>query len=153
MSTPNDLTTERGRREWEAQERALREERREASTASDDVRVRQYRLIARALRQPRLHSLPDDFAALTAARVESATTESDERFEIWLQRTLILLLLLAGIACAAVFGRELLPAFAAPALVLEQTAPFATADWILVIAACLGLSLAVRRWCSYGANA
>jgi hypothetical protein len=61
MST-RDFDTEREQREWEAQERGLQEERAGARSGRD-ADVAQYRLIARALRTPRLAPLPSDFAA------------------------------------------------------------------------------------------
>ena len=45
-------------REWEAQERALRAERLKLDAGQGDARTAQYRMIARALRQPPVSPMP-----------------------------------------------------------------------------------------------
>src|SRR6185503_17201786 len=55
-------------REWLAQERALDAERRGLAPAGDNARVRRYRLLARALREPMPVALPADFARRMAAQ-------------------------------------------------------------------------------------
>ena len=88
MST-HDFETEGEGREWEAQERALREERAGAPPrrrSSGDTGI--YRLIVRALRNPRLDPLPSDFAAQVAARVEAESGAADF-VETWLERGLV----------------------------------------------------------------
>jgi hypothetical protein len=62
MST-RDFDGEREQREWEAQDRAPREER----TGARHVRAAQYRLVARALRHPPPAAVPSDFASRVAA--------------------------------------------------------------------------------------
>ena len=141
MST-RDFDTEREQREWEAQERALLEERAGAR-AKGDASIAQYRLIARALRSPRLAPLPGDFAARAAARAAVESRAASERVEVWLERGLIALLLVAGGVALSVFNGEWLvetlsfsvPEGAAPSI---QT----LVSWSIAIAACVGISSA-----------
>ena len=53
-------------REWQAQERAMRDERRDAAPASKNTSEATYRLIAQALSQPPTALLPIDFAEQVA---------------------------------------------------------------------------------------
>lgn len=141
MST-RDFDTEREQREWEAQERALYEERT-GTRAKGDPNVAQYRLIARALRTPRLAPLPSDFAARMAARVAVESRAAGERVEVWLERGLIALLLVAGGVALSVFNGEWLvetlsfsvPEGAVPSI---QT----LVSWSIAIAGCVGISSA-----------
>ncbi len=105
MSTERDFDEERERREWQAQESALRAERAGAR-ASGDPDVAQYRLIARALRNPPLAPLPSDFAARVAASAERSSRGANESVEMWLERGLVALLLLAGAAALLVYNGD-----------------------------------------------
>jgi hypothetical protein len=138
MST-RDFETEREQREWEAQERALVEERAGAR-ARGDVNVAQYRLIARALRRPQLAPLPSDFAARTAARAMIESRAASERVEVWLERGLIALLLVAGGVALSVFNGEWFEtlSFGVPerASLSIQT----LVSWSIAIAGCVGIS-------------
>ena len=62
-------------REWQAQEHALRAERLGLDPAAGDARVRRYRLLARALREPMPDALPADFAQRMAAQVAAAPAQ------------------------------------------------------------------------------
>ena len=141
MSNGRDFDNEREQREWEAQESAMRSER--AGTAAvGDADVEQYRLIARALRRPRIDAIPLDFAAQTAARAVREARVANEKFEIWLGRGLVALLLLAGAVAIRVYGGESLLdfSFSVPdgATVGIQT----VLGWSLAVAACIGISSA-----------
>jgi hypothetical protein len=145
MSTRRDIDTEGEQREWDAQERAVRAERLGAE-AGDDATVAQYRLIARALRDPPLDPQPRDFAARTAAQIEVRSRIANERVEVWFERTLVTLLVLAGAAVVLAYNgerlRELVSAFAVsePVAFRVQT----LASWAVAIAACVGISSAFK---------
>jgi hypothetical protein len=94
------------------------------------------RLIGRALREPR-DELPDNFAAQTAAFVESNARQSSDRLESWLQRALVAAMIIAAIVTFFVVG--------GPAAVAAlASAP--AAGWVYAIALCLGVSLAMQRF-------
>jgi hypothetical protein len=136
MSTPRNFDEER---EWEAQESALRAERGGAAPASDPAAC-EYRIIARALRTPPLDALPADFAARAAARAERESRIANENVEIWLERGLVALLLLAGAVALRVYGDESLFGLS---FSLPERATFGIQNvlsWSLAIAACVGLS-------------
>ena len=139
MSTRRDFDDEREQREWDAQERALRAERGGAHAAGD-ASVAHYRIIARALRTPPLDALPADFAARTAARAERESR--GEHLEVWLERGLVALLVLAGVGALLFFRDEpLLPL----SFSLPERASFGiqtVLSWCVAIAACVGLSSA-----------
>ena len=140
MSTERDFDDEREQREWRAQENAVRAERLGAR-AGDDPNVAQYRLIARALRNPPLDPLPSDFAVRMAARVVGRESRAaNESVEVWLERALVALLLLAGGAALVVYNVESLRemTFSLP----ERTAlgMQTVASWSIAIAACVGIS-------------
>jgi hypothetical protein len=141
MSTDRDLDDEREQREWEAQESAVRAERVGANVSSD-VAVAQYRLVARALRAPSLDALPRDFAAQTAARAERV---ANERVEVWLERGLVALLLLAGIAAIFFYRDEPFVSFSFSFPERAEPGIQAVLSWSLAIAACVGLSSMFAR--------
>lgn len=137
MSTERDLD-EREQREWQVQERALRAERA-GERSQGDPAVAQYRLIARALRDPPLAPLPSDFAVRTAARVAGAQSLS-EQVDVWLGRALLALLLLAGVAAVLIYNGDSLREFS---LSVPERAAFriqTLASWGMAIAACVALS-------------
>lgn len=143
MSPWRDMDEERERREWEAQESALRAERLQMR-AGHDPAVGQYRLVVRALRKPPLTPLPKDFAARVAARVELKSRAANDRVEVWLGRALVALLVLAGAAAVAVYFGDSLRDLAEN-LTLPEPAAFRVqivASWIAAIAACVGVSAA-----------
>jgi hypothetical protein len=139
MSKGRDFDDEREQREWDAQERAVRVERAGSAAAGDAV-VAQYRLIARALRTPQLDALPRDFAARTAARARREARVANESVEVWLERGLVALLLLAGAAAIRIYGAESLFGFS---FSVPDGATFgiqSVLSWSLVVAACVGIS-------------
>ena len=140
-----DFGNQRHQAEWEAQERALSDERQGAPQGRDD-RIAAYRLIARVLRDPRLAPLPAGFAAQTSARVELKAQILDDRVEIWLQRVLLGILVLGGAAAMVVFGGEWLRAVAVRIAETANLGALTGAGWGLAIAACVGLSAALERW-------
>jgi hypothetical protein len=138
MSTERDFD-EREQREWQAQERALRAERTRERPRGDPA-VAQYRLIARALRDPPLAPIPGDFAVRVAARVAGPQAVG-EHVDVWLGRALLALLLLAGVAAMFVYNgdlREFSVSLPERALFRMQT----LLSWGMAIAACVGLSAA-----------
>ncbi|HSC14013.1 MAG TPA: hypothetical protein VLI71_02805 [Gammaproteobacteria bacterium] len=141
MSLRRDFDSEREQREWEAQESAMRGERA-GSAAGGGADVEQYRLIARALRTPRIDSIPLDFAAQTAARAVHEARVANETVEIWLGRGLVALLLLAGAIAIRVYGGESLLDFS---FSVPDGATFGirtVVSWSLAVAACIGISSA-----------
>ncbi len=121
-------------REWQAQERALQEERLHLS--GSDPRLAPYRAIARVLRQPLPHGLPADFARALAARLGRAPL--DTRVEQGLLRGLVTLFALSGAVVAAIYGQAWVPAILA---VLPASSPNAM-HWLLAVVACVGMSWA-----------
>lgn len=141
MSHELELENERGQREWEAQERALHEER-SGAPSTHDRSVDAYRFVARALRCPPLTPLPSDFAARTAARARAARA-ANEHVEIWLERGLVALLVLGGAAALLVYNGDWLRE-------LELSVPEGAAmgirtvaSWSIAVAGCVGISAAL----------
>ena len=110
MSAENDAQAMLLEQEWQAQERALAEER--LGIASGTARDSSYHVLARALLHPPINPIPADFAAKTAAKVLLNAGSADERFEVWLQYIAIALLLLAGTVAAVRFSNIWIQAFA-----------------------------------------
>lgn len=134
-------------REWQAQERALHEER--LHLAQGDPRAASYRRVVRALRAPLPVGLPADFARRVARQVGAAAL--DLHLEQRLQQSLVLVLVLAIPVALARYGESMLAAFAAafPALSSQDAL-----GWTLVLAACVGLSSMLEllrgRWRTAG---
>ena len=149
MSMPHDFETEDERREWEAQERALHAERaaqkvgRAAGATGGGTGI--YRLIVRVLRNPRLDPLPNDFATLTAARIEAELRAAD-LVETWLERGLVVLLMLTGAAAVLSYSAESLRALLAALPEPTDLSPPPFGLWALAIAACVGLTWVFERW-------
>lgn len=133
--------SEREQREWEAQERAVSEERSGApSTRNRNVDA--YRLVARALLSPPLAPLPSDFAAQTAARAR-ALRAANEHVEIWLERGLVALLLLAGGAALFVYNGDWLREWSFSVPEGAAAGIRTVASWSIAVAACVGISAAL----------
>ena len=139
MSSGRDFDNEREQREWDAQESAARAERAGGTAGGDNV-VAQYRVVARALRTPQLDAIPRDFAAQTAVRALRDARLASESVEVWLQRGLVALLLLAGAVALRVYGGESL--LELPFSVSDGAAlnVQAVVGWSLAVAACVGIS-------------
>ncbi|SDZ21160.1 hypothetical protein SAMN04487939_12312 [Lysobacter sp. yr284] len=82
-------------REWALQERAREDERRGAPMSEDEPRLAQYRLLSRALRAPPMEPIPYGFAEQVARRAQAAA-EAGDGIERWLQRLLLLGLVVAS---------------------------------------------------------
>jgi hypothetical protein len=89
-------------------------------------------LIARALKQPLVEPLPDDFVAETVAR---AADPGGERVEKWLQRGLFGALLVAAAVAVVLVGRGL----------EKELASNPAASWALAVVGCLALSLTTQH--------
>lgn len=133
--------------EWQAQERALREERERAGSQSTDARVAEYRLVARALRQSMPDGLPTDFARQLAARVGHVPL--DTRLERWLTRLLIVAMAVSGIVAILIYGAGWWDAVASS--VPQTSAPMI--NWICAVAACMGGSWLFEQMRSPASNA
>jgi hypothetical protein len=151
----HDIETERGKREWEAQETALREERGGArkdrhATARSSAQVGMYRLVIRALKQPRLDPLPRNFAALAAARIE--TKDAVDSVETWLERGLVVLLVLVGAAAVLSYNVESLSFNLEPLRALFASVPRPDVAlpsygiWGLAIASCVAVTWLLESW-------
>jgi hypothetical protein len=121
-------------REWQAQERALHDERNGVAPGDDPLQA-QYRMVARALRQPLPHALPDGFAAQVAARArrQAAHAPPDLRIEQRLMRGLITLLALSAAVAVAWYGPQWLQ-------VIAVLLPGAALNWTLALMGCVGVS-------------
>lgn len=131
-------------REWQAQERALADERA-GRPCADEPPLRAYRLIARVAGEPPAIQLPADFAQRTAravtqhAPVAQRAPAVDGRFEFNLLLLLGALLGAAGVVVLFLSASTWLPTFGA-------TAPWLGSPWPWSCAVCLGLSGLYRRW-------
>ncbi len=133
--------------EWQAQERALRDERERDGSQSTDARVAEYRLVARALRQSMPDGLPADFARQLAACVGHVPL--DTRLERWLTRLLVGAMAVSGMVAALVYGADWW--HAAIGSIPQTSAP--TLDWISAVAACMGASWLFERMRSPASHA
>lgn len=128
---------ERDEREWQAQERALREARaglRAPLDADDRVRA-QYRAIAEALRAPPPVSLPTGFAADVArlARARAPANAPEAGLERWLVRALVAAFVLSALLALGAYGARLLA-------MLEDGVGTQGLQWLGVLAGCVALS-------------
>lgn len=132
-------------REWQAQERALEDERAGLDPAADDARAGRYRMVARMLREPLPVLLPEDFASRLAAQVAVAPARQRAgapRLESTLASVLAAVLLLAGGAALAYYGNTWLPAFR----VLLPASGTPATGWMLALGGCLGASWLLGLW-------
>ena len=118
-------------REWQAQERALREER--LNLAGGD-RATGYRRVARALRAPIPMDLPADFARQLARQAGVASL--DLRLERWLLLASCVVLAVAVPAALARYGATWVEVAVAVFPALSQAAP----GWLLALGACVVLN-------------
>ncbi len=129
-------------REWQAQERALHNERTGTDAAADDALVARYRTIARALRQPPPGALPSNFAYEVArlAAMQPRPAEVDSAVEQWLIRALVGALVLAGAVVAAIYGGQWLQATGS---LLAETGGVGVGGWIVTLAVCFAITYGV----------
>jgi hypothetical protein len=129
-------------REWQAQERALHNERTGTDAAADDALVARYRTVARALRQPPPEGLPSNFAYEVArlAAVQPPPAEVDSAVEQWLIRALVGALVLAGAVVAAIYGGQWLQATGS---LLAETGGVGVGGWIVTLAVCFAITYGV----------
>ena len=136
---------EHDEREWQAQERALREVRDGPGMPSEDSAVAQYRDIANALRQPPHATLPADFAASVAriAAGRAPVPAGETRFEQVLVRVLAALFVLSALLAFGIYGGRLLA-------MLQAATDAGGLRWVLGLATCIGLSWSLdwmrRQW-------
>lgn len=144
MSDRRDQNTE-----WGEQERALREERLGLASARTEPRVAQYRLLARVLSEPVEDSLPHDFAALVAQQAEASSETAGDGVELWVQRVLLALLALTGIAF---FGGDVVAlfqsVFVSGAGGAGEVRATGAVRWVFVIGLCIALSFLIELWTS-----
>ncbi len=121
-------------REWQAQEQAMRDERLGIAAAGNDAPDAHYRTIARALREPPMEALPEDFARQVAglAVVRAPLSRDATGFERLMLNLLGVALAMSGVVALAMYGNE------AIAGVDERIV-----RWGLLLAVCAGLSWSV----------
>ncbi len=130
-------------REWLAQEEAMQRERLQLDPAVDDARVRLYRQLARALREPLDAALPLDFAQRLAAQVAVAPPPAaDIRFERALTLTLGIVMALAAAVVTALYGQAWLSPISAALPALQPQA----GRWLVAFAICIGVSWLLGSW-------
>jgi len=134
---PDDEEIER---EWQAQEYALAQERRDADPSTDVAGVQRYRLLARALREPPRDGLPNDFAR-RVARAAAAANSVNIGFERRLMQCMIGVFALAAIGVTVSYGADWLPALTEGA----RIGRFLDQRWLLALLACIGVSIAAQR--------
>ncbi len=124
-------------REWLAQEQAMRDERIGIAASGSAGPGAQYRVVARALREPPAEMLPPDFARQVARMAESPVG-AGVQVEPLMLRALGAMLGVSGVAALAYYGRE------AVAGVDPQML-----QWTLAIGACAAMTWSLdwaRRW-------
>jgi hypothetical protein len=141
-------------REWQAQERALREMRagmapRDAAPGSDDALAARYRHVARALAVPPAPGLHAGFAVQVAQLAATRHAAPDTDFERGLLRALLLAMALSSAVVVAVYGVQWWRASA-------QLLGTDTLGWTIAVAACAALSWSLewirRRGAGDGAD-
>jgi hypothetical protein len=93
------------------------------------------RVIDRALREWR-DELPENFAAQTAAWVEAQPRAASDQLESWMQRGLVVALIVTAAVAVVLVGG---PAFA-------NLASFFGREWIYTVAVCFAISLAIQHF-------
>ena len=130
----NQHRNDHDEREWQAQERALREVRSGLQAPTDDLTLARYRDIAKALRQPPQSRLPWDFAASVARLAQQHPAPAVHTLtEQGLLRALAAIFALSALAALGVYGDRLLA-------MLQVAAGAAGLQWSLALTACVGLS-------------
>jgi hypothetical protein len=125
-------------REWQAQERALREVRagmapRDEALGGDEILVARYRHVARVLAMLPAPGLHAGFAAEVARLAATRHAVPDAGFELGLLRALLLAMVLSSAVVVAVYGVQWWRASA-------QLLGTDTLGWTIAVAACAALS-------------
>ena len=140
-------TNEFNEREWQAQERALRDARE--GLASTDPQALRYRKVADALRMPLPDALPADFASSVAALAEHnarapvpALVQAAQSgvLERGLLRAAIAVMGVGSAVVVAMYGAQWAPAFSS----LWPAMSGSSAGWATLLVACLGVSLGAQ---------
>jgi hypothetical protein len=130
-------------REWQAQERAMRDAR--DGLPSTDPLAMHYRAVADALRSPLPDMLPDDFAAQVARRAEANARAPETELvkaaragtlESSLLRGAVGIFGLGGAVVVAVWG----PSWIAPTASFLQLDSAVAVNWALALGACIGVT-------------
>jgi hypothetical protein len=138
MNKPADRFDER---EWNLQERALREERLHAAAAGDPD-VAAYRRIVRTLREPLPDALPTNFAASVAAQAARPSARGEGQVERWLVRMLSVAFVVSALYFIANDGGEWLHASLSLLPAADATA---LRSWGLALGACIAMTWAFGR--------
>lgn len=141
----NNTGPEYDEREWQAQERALRETRDECAVPSEDSMLARYRSIADILRQPPHARLPADFAA-SVARMAARQTPvplTETTLERVLVRVLATAFAVSALLALGIYGGRLLA-------LLQAATDAGGLRLALGLATCIGLSWSFdwmrRQW-------
>ncbi|QBB71286.1 hypothetical protein ELE36_13485 [Pseudolysobacter antarcticus] len=140
-SDPNPANNNVSEHEWQLQELALHEERTGIASGDKNARLQRYRLLARVLREPLPQTLPADFAARLARLAEAEIQRSkllDLRFEKALLLTFLLIFGLAVAFVITLYGDEWLRSI--------PSVHSSAMQWLLALAACIGISRAMQPW-------
>ncbi len=137
-------------REWQAQERALREVRagmrpHDETLRGDEALVARYRHVARALAVPPAPGLDAGFAAEVARLAVTRHAAPDTGFERGLLRALLLALALSSAVVVALYGVQWWRASA-------QLFGTDTLGWTIAVAACAALSWSLEWMRRRGAD-
>ena len=114
--------------EWQAQERALRDERDAAFSA-----------LRQALRQPPIPAIPMDFAARVARRADAAREAADSRFERVLLQVLIAVLGVSAGVISVLYGAQWLQA-------VSEFGAGGAGAWMALAVGCGGVHWMLERW-------
>ena len=138
MNTDTDEDDAR-EREWQAQERAFRQELRGDGAAPGDARVLRYRAVVRALREPPPVDLPAHFARDLARAIGSGTPARapESRFELGLALAAIAMF---GLCLALVWNGD-----SPSAAALTTTIGALDTPWPIALLACIALSAVAQR--------
>lgn len=131
--------------EWQAQERAFQDERREAAGSPDPL-VAQYRHVVHALRQPSPGPSPD-FAAGVARIAAAPPPRRTHALEQGLVQGLFVLLALSAAVATARYGSQWVQGLS-PLWPGSPASPVSLAlwNWGGALAACIATSWLLGRW-------
>ncbi len=130
-------------REWQAQERALRDAR--DGVPSTDPLALHYRKVADALRAPLPDGLPADFASQVARRAEAFARAPEPALVQSARSGMLERSLLRGAVAVFGVGSAVVvgiwgPAWIAPTASFLQLDSAAAVNWALALGACIGVT-------------